>query len=433
MARFSFFVPFLFQTTHSLFLLLFLLHLLKRNLITIQTRLDCPPSLASASRIVRQEFSNLLLQKMNGGTLMETAGIDRYRGTTVLGSAFLPLVSLSLLPTHAAWSSVQVEVDDYPNPIRHDDRPTTRSRTPGPSLPPNGNSTMSATKSKSTTKRSSSSSRHRKASTSARDYDEELIDVLQELRKAKTRRSADLLASLPFEVRVLDESAVAPADEFGIRRGASSGGSANESLARSGSSSTGTNSSEEGGRRRTLSSATSSSTHASAVQHPEPQPQPGHRRHRSQSQSHSLSNTRTGSGSDPRSTSSNSYGLPREREPPISTSLLLQQLTTLTTRLDHETSRAAWAEDRASEYLSKIKSLHTNQMQVQQELSVVRQELGLYKIQLELAQKGKALVFQIGDEVCSLGWFLRDSESPRDRQYRRPSTGAGRRGSHSAP
>ncbi|EAU80788.2 hypothetical protein CC1G_04898 [Coprinopsis cinerea okayama7 len=176
---------------------------------------------------------------------------------------------------------------------------------------------------------SSSSRRHK----STKSYDAELLEVLQEFRKAKARRP-----SLPQGVLA---SSLAESGGIGLS------GISTSTVSRSLSSGKST-----GGERH--ASSTSSSSH-----------------HRSRSRSRT-----------------------RSTESP---STMLLSITT--ERLEQERARASSAERQCAELMSKIKTLHEAQLQSQRELDTVRQELNLYKIQLELAQKEILRAQEIVNEV----------------------------------
>lgn len=67
----------------------------------------------------------------------------------------------------------------------------------------------------------------------------------------------------------------------------------------------------------------------------------------------------------------------------------ISALLILTTeRLSQETARANAAEKNCAELMTHVKSMHETRSRLDQDLSKVREELGLYKLQLDLAQKG---------------------------------------------
>ena len=68
-------------------------------------------------------------------------------------------------------------------------------------------------------------------------------------------------------------------------------------------------------------------------------------------------------------------------------------LLVTTERLNHETSRANAAEKNANEVMSLFKNTHEQKVKLERELMRVREELGVYKIQLDVAQKGMFVTF----------------------------------------
>jgi len=68
-------------------------------------------------------------------------------------------------------------------------------------------------------------------------------------------------------------------------------------------------------------------------------------------------------------------------------------LLVTTERLNHETSRANAAEKNANEVMSLFKNTHEQKVKLERELMRVREELGVYKIQLDVAQKGMFFTF----------------------------------------
>jgi len=68
-------------------------------------------------------------------------------------------------------------------------------------------------------------------------------------------------------------------------------------------------------------------------------------------------------------------------------------LVVTTERLAQETARANEAERQAAEVLAVFKTTHEAKTRLEREINRVREELGLYKIQLDLAQKGASLKF----------------------------------------
>jgi len=69
-------------------------------------------------------------------------------------------------------------------------------------------------------------------------------------------------------------------------------------------------------------------------------------------------------------------------------------LVITTERLAQETARANDAERQAAEVLAVFKTTHEAKTRLEREINRVREELGLYKIQLDLAQKGASLVLR---------------------------------------
>jgi len=64
-----------------------------------------------------------------------------------------------------------------------------------------------------------------------------------------------------------------------------------------------------------------------------------------------------------------------------------------TERLHSESARANAAERHITDVMSLFKNAHDQKLKLERELVRVREELGLYKIQLEVAQKGASLFF----------------------------------------
>jgi hypothetical protein len=69
-------------------------------------------------------------------------------------------------------------------------------------------------------------------------------------------------------------------------------------------------------------------------------------------------------------------------------------LVITTERLSQETARANEAERQASEVLAVFKTTHEAKARLEREINRVREELGLYKVQLDVAQKGASLIFR---------------------------------------
>lgn len=63
-------------------------------------------------------------------------------------------------------------------------------------------------------------------------------------------------------------------------------------------------------------------------------------------------------------------------------------LVLATERLARETKRADAAEREGQEVLALFKTLHAAKGKIEHEFLRVKEELGLYKIQLDIAQKG---------------------------------------------
>jgi hypothetical protein len=64
-----------------------------------------------------------------------------------------------------------------------------------------------------------------------------------------------------------------------------------------------------------------------------------------------------------------------------------------TERLHSETARANAAERQIADVMSLFKDVHDQKVKLERELMRVREELGLYKVQLDVAQKGRNFFF----------------------------------------
>jgi len=64
-----------------------------------------------------------------------------------------------------------------------------------------------------------------------------------------------------------------------------------------------------------------------------------------------------------------------------------------TEKLAQETARANEAERQAAEVLAAFKTVHEAKARLERDINRVNEELGLYKIQLDLAQKGEFFRF----------------------------------------
>jgi predicted nucleic acid-binding Zn-ribbon protein len=62
-----------------------------------------------------------------------------------------------------------------------------------------------------------------------------------------------------------------------------------------------------------------------------------------------------------------------------------------TERLHSETARANAAERQVADVMSHFKDVHGQKVKLERELMRVREELGLYKVQLDVAQKGRRI------------------------------------------
>lgn len=79
------------------------------------------------------------------------------------------------------------------------------------------------------------------------------------------------------------------------------------------------------------------------------------------------------------------YGRSRSSSDSISSLLAIT-----TERLSNETIRANEAERQAAEALELFKKTHEEKLRLERDLRRVQTELGLYKIQLDTAQKGES-------------------------------------------
>ena len=69
-------------------------------------------------------------------------------------------------------------------------------------------------------------------------------------------------------------------------------------------------------------------------------------------------------------------------------------LVITTERLAQETARANEAERQAAEVLAVFKTTHEAKARLDREITRVKEELGLYKVQLDVAQKGASLILR---------------------------------------
>lgn len=120
--------------------------------------------------------------------------------------------------------------------------------------------------------------------------------------------------------------------------------------------------------------------------------------------------------SDPSPTDSHAHRRPDSHQPSrkrSNDSSFSSILLITTERLHSETARANSAEKQIGDVMSLFRNTHEQKVKLERELLRVKEELSMYKVQLEVAQKGKNGFFYVSLETWSESYVLQKSFVPK--------------------